>query len=178
MSESQTLLQMTKDLVQAQIRACKLSPQDMHETLRTIHDCLRTLSAQEASGQGGEAPWRLPPPNWQKSITKHFVRCLVCGKSAKQLTMRHLKAHGLDIRSYRQRFRIPLRQALSARTVTAHRKQLVQKFRPWEKAPTYLKKQERMRQAAVRKERLRKTPESETARVVRQQKRPSRKKIS
>jgi predicted transcriptional regulator len=177
---SQTLLEMAKDLVQAQIRAFKLSPEDMHETLNAIHDCLLGLHAREAYGQGaGEMPSRPPaPPNWRKSITKHFVRCLVCGASAKQLTLRHLKTHGLDARSYRIRFKIPLRQPLAARAVTAHRKQLALRLRPWEKAPMYLKKQETAKQAAVKKARLRKTHESETARAVVPPKRASRKRTT
>jgi len=179
---SQTLLEMAKDLVFAQIHTNKLSPEDMHETLRTLHECLLDLHTQEGSyGQGaGEAPSRPPEPrNWKKSITKHFVTCLVCGKSAKQLTVRHLKTHGLDSWSYRQRYRIPPRQPLSAREVTAHRKQLAQQLRPWEKAPGYIKKQEKAKQAAVKKPRLRKkAPEPETARVAGPPKRVSRKRPS
>jgi predicted transcriptional regulator len=148
---SQTLLEMTKDLVEAQIHACKLPPEDMHDALHTIHDCLLGLHAREAYGQG-EGPSR-PPADWRRSITKDFVRCLVCGASAKQLSVRHLKTHGLDSLSYRQRFRIPLRQPLAARDVTAHRKQLALQIRPWEKAPMYLKKQETAKQAAVKEAR-------------------------
>ena len=153
---SQTLLEMAKDLVFAQIHTNKLSPEDMHETLRTIHDCLLDLHARQASyGQGAvETSGRpLAPPNWRKSIRKHFVTCLVCGAIAKQLTVRHLETHGLDSWSYRQRYRIPPRQPLSARAVTAHRKQLAYQLRPWEKAPMYLKAHEKGQEPVVQKKR-------------------------
>jgi predicted transcriptional regulator len=64
---------------------------------------------------------------------------LVCGASFKQLSVRHLRNHELDPRSYRQRFGIPRTQPLSAKDTTAMRKKIVQQSRPWEKAPTYVK---------------------------------------
>src|SRR4029450_4164006 len=47
------------------------------------------------------------PANWRKSIAKHTVTCLECGQSLKQLSVRHLKEHGLDGRSYRVKYGIP-----------------------------------------------------------------------
>ena len=98
---TQTLLEMAKDLVQAQIYAHRLSPDDMHDLLHDIHTCLLALHIQETSSLGAiSTPERQPaPPNWRKSITKQTVTCLVCGATKKQLSVRHLKTHGLDTRS-------------------------------------------------------------------------------
>jgi len=71
------------------------------------------------------------------------VSCLACGQSFKQLSLKHLREHGLDGGSYREKYGIPPRQPLSARAVTTIRQQIVQTTRPWEKAPTYLKAQEK-----------------------------------
>jgi predicted transcriptional regulator len=57
----------------------------------------------------------------------------------KQLSVRHLKEHNLDARSYRAKYGIPRAQPLSAKDTTAMRKKIVQQSRPWEKAPTYMK---------------------------------------
>ena len=54
--------------------------------------------------------------HWKKSIKKYTIECLVCGAAFKQLSVRHLKEHGLDARSYRVRFGIPRTQPLSANT--------------------------------------------------------------
>jgi predicted transcriptional regulator len=81
--------------------------------------------------------------NWKKSIKKYTIECLVCGAAFKQLSVRHLKEHGLDARSYRVRYGIPRTQPLSAKDTTAMRKKIVQQSRPWEKAPTYIKAQDR-----------------------------------
>ena len=145
---SQTLLEMAKDLILAQIQAQKLSPEDMHTALQQTYSSLLALQAQEDSnGTVVVATPETPTAvNWRKSITKYHVTCLVCGASFKQLSVRHLREHGLDARSYRAKYGIPPRQPLSARSVTAIRKQIVQTTRPWEKAPTFLKAQEAIAQ--------------------------------
>ena len=44
---SQTLLEMAKDLVMAQIEAHKLSPEEMHQALQQTYGSLQALQAQE-----------------------------------------------------------------------------------------------------------------------------------
>jgi predicted transcriptional regulator len=151
---SQTLLEMAKDLVLAQIHVHKLSSDEMHTALQQTYTSLLALQAQEDSN--GSIPGATPetpavPVNWKKSITKHHVTCLECGQPFKQLSVRHLRHHALDARSYRIKYGMPQSQPLSARSVTAIRKEIVQKSRPWEKAPTYLKAQEKAKKAVAQK---------------------------
>jgi len=153
---SQILLEMTKDLVLAQIEAHRLSPEEMHTALQHTYASLQALKAQE--GANGRVAVVTPettskPANWRKSITKHTVTCLECGASFKQLSGKHLKDHGLDGRSYRAKYRIPRTQPLAAKEVTLRRKEIVQKSRPWEKAPTYLKAQEKAQKAVAQRKR-------------------------
>jgi predicted transcriptional regulator len=151
---SQTLLAMAKDLVLAQIQAQKLSPDEMHTALHQTYTTLMTLRAQEdAHGRVAAAAPEAPskPVTWRKSITKHTVKCLECGASFKQLSVRHLKEHGLDGKVYRVKYGIPRTQPLAAKVITSRRKEIVQRARPWEKAPTYLKAQERAAQAVAQK---------------------------
>ena len=151
---SQTLLEMAKDLVLAQIEAQRLSPDEMHAALQQTYASLLALKTQEDT-HGSVAvatPKTSPEPlDWRKSITKHTVTCLECGASFKQLSVRHLKEHGLDGRSYRIKYGIPRTQALAAKETTSRRKEIVQRSRPWEKAPTFLKAQEakEQKQASV-----------------------------
>src|SRR5215471_4573342 len=142
---SQTLLEMAKDLVMAQIAAHRLSPDEMHQALQQTYASLQALKAQEdANGSVAvvtpETP--LKPVNWRKSITKHAVTCLECRASFKQLSVRHLKEHGLDGRSYRIKYGIPRTQPLAVKEITSHRQEVVQRTKPWEKAPTFVKAQE------------------------------------
>ena len=142
---SQTLLAMEKDLVMAQIAAHRLSPEEMHGALQHTYASLQALKMQEdAHGSVAVATPETPsqPVNWRKSITKHQVMCLECRASFKQLSVRHLKEHGLDGRSYRVKYGIPRTQPLAAKETTSRRKEIVQRSRPWEKAPTFMKAQE------------------------------------
>ena len=144
-SMSQTLLEMAKDLVMAQIAAHKLSPDEMHQALQQTYATLQALKAQEeAHGSIAVVTTATPPApvNWRKSITKHTVTCLECRASFKQLSVRHLKEHGLDGRSYRVKYGIPRTQPLAAKEITSHRQEVVQRTKPWEKAPTFVKAQE------------------------------------
>ena len=73
---SQSLLEMTKDLVMAQIEAHRLSPEDMHQALQQTYASLQALQAQEdANGSIAVATPVAPaePIHWKKSITKHTV---------------------------------------------------------------------------------------------------------
>jgi predicted transcriptional regulator len=157
----QTLLEMAKDLVLAQIAAHRLSPEEMHTALQHTYASLQALKAQEdANGSVAIVISETSPEpvNWKKSITKHVVTCLECGASFKQLSVRHLKEHGLDGRAYRVKYGIPRAQSLAAKEITSRRKEIIQRSRPWEKAPTFRKAQEKAQKAvAQRKMTVRKT---------------------
>ena len=133
---------MAKDLIEAQIQAQVLSPEEMQKELRKTYASLKALKAKEESGAISTAhvpEAKAKDKTWKQSITKHTVMCLECGALFKQLSVRHLKEHDLDARSYRKKHGIPRTQPLSAKATTAIRKKIVQQSRPWEKAPTYMK---------------------------------------
>jgi predicted transcriptional regulator len=130
----QTVLEMAKELVMAQITAYGLTPESMRHALQNTHASLIALKMQEeGEGRGVEAVGERT--DWKQSIGRYAVTCLECGATFKQLSTRHLRNHGLDARSYRAKYRIPRTQALAARETTAQRRRIVQRIRPWEKAP-------------------------------------------
>ena len=139
---AQNLIEMSKDLVLAMIRANQIAPEDMQQELRNTYTSLAALQSKEASGETSGDGGSGIAVDWRKSIKKHSVSCLVCGDTFKQLSARHLRAHDLDPKSYRQQFGIPMSQPLSAKATTAKRREVVRTIRPWEKAPTYVKSQE------------------------------------
>ena len=137
---SQTLLEMTKDLVMAQINTKHLTPDSIQAALHSTYETLQRLDTSESPGENGnghgpsQGLGSHAEVNWKSSITRHSVRCLECGETFKQLSLRHLSAHDLDPRSYRVKYNIPRTQSLSAREVTARRRALAQQIRPWEQA--------------------------------------------
>lgn len=149
---AQSILEMAKDLVMAMIQAGTLSVEDMHKELQKTYASLLELKTKEEAAISGLP---LTPAvaasdtsngqekiEWKKSIRKHTIECLECGATFKQLSVRHLKEHDLDARSYRTKYGIPRTHPLSAKDTTAVRKKIAQKSRPWEKAPTYMKAQQ------------------------------------
>jgi len=139
----QSALEMAKELTMAFFETGNVPAEDMQDTLQRTHATLTALKAQEAAGTTTVPVSNALSANWRKSITKHAVTCLECGKPFKQLSTNHLMMHGLDGRSYRAKYGIPRTQSLAAKTTTARRREVVQELRPWEKAPMYRQAQER-----------------------------------
>src|ERR1700704_3459388 len=130
---SQTVLEMAKDLVLAQIEAHRLSPEEMHTALQHTYASLQALKAQEDAHESIAVVTPATPPapvHWRKSITKHTVTCLECRASFKQLSAKHLREHGLDGKTYRIKYGIPRTQPLAGKEITSRRKEIVQRSRP------------------------------------------------
>ena len=165
----QPLIEMAKDLTLALIENNLIAPEDMKKHLRQIHTSLCELKAREdlslVSGEGREAHSGTQPAlkDWRKSIKKYSIECLICGATFKQLLARHLRQHDLDLRTYRQQFGIPHTQPLSAKETTAMRRRVVQKIRPWEKAPTYVKAQQPAPEARPKRARKKATSTNQSS---------------
>jgi predicted transcriptional regulator len=133
---AQTILEMATDLTTALIQAGRILPEELQDTLQRIYASLMELKMQ---GENGVAT-PPTPANWRKSIARNSITCLECGATFKQLS-RHLRDHNLNAHSYRAKYGILRTQPLAARSVTAMRKTIAQRVRPWEKAPGYVKAQ-------------------------------------
>jgi predicted transcriptional regulator len=141
-SSTQSIVELVKDLTIALIEKRDISPEDMQDTLQRTYATLTALKVQEERGVFDPEPVSASSVgDWRKSITKHTVTCLECNLAFKQLSIRHLRMHGLDGHSYRAKYGIPRTQPLAARDTTARRRQVVQETRPWEQAATYRKGQ-------------------------------------
>jgi hypothetical protein len=59
----------------------------------------------------------------------------------------------LDGKAYRIKYGIPRTQPLAAKEITSHRQEVVQRTKPWEKAPTFVKAQEKAQKAVAQRKR-------------------------
>src|ERR671937_220376 len=91
---SKSLVEMASEIIAAQARHAPMSP---------------------------EGIGRLTP---QDSIQRNRVICLECNKEFKLLSNRHLALHGMNSREYKLKYGLPLRQALSARSLTLARRKI------------------------------------------------------
>ncbi len=134
---SKTLLEMAKELVTEHIRIGQVSAEEAQSLLLNTHQTLLSLQEAEMARAATPSPaasHAAIPTNWRRTITKHTITCMECGRTFKNLSARHLRTHDLDAQAYRTKYGIPRTQPLSARSATARRRELAQEIRPWEHA--------------------------------------------
>jgi predicted transcriptional regulator len=121
-----SLVEMASEIVTAQAGHMPMSPEEISEGVKKIFAVLRDLQDLEAGMvDGGVAAGgvsrKMHP---QESIQRNRVICLECHKDFKLLSNRHLALHGLTSREYKLKYGLPLRQALSAKSLTLARRKI------------------------------------------------------
>jgi predicted transcriptional regulator len=119
-----SLVEMASEIVAAQASHIPMSPEDISDGVRKVFEVLQTLQSLEAGMTGGldfEAAQVMKP---QDSIQRNRVICLECNKEFKLLSNRHLALHGLTSRDYKLKYGLPLRQPLSAKSLTQARRKI------------------------------------------------------
>jgi len=116
------ILQMAKDLVEAQATSRSMSTEEMITSLSEIYKALQGLSQQQEADTGeGEAG---PVVSRKKAFGKDKVYCMICGEGMKTLA-RHLRTkHDMTPSDYRKQFDIPTSQPLAARSYSETRRQM------------------------------------------------------
>jgi predicted transcriptional regulator len=119
--EEKHLLEITSEIVKAQASHAPMTADDMTEALKKVYKALKWICTQEEKSAKGEEG---PGVSGLDSIQRNKVICLECGKEFKQLSGKHLGLHGLSPRDYKKKHGIPLRQSLSARSLSAKRRRI------------------------------------------------------
>lgn len=117
MSHSYTELSATLVAAQAKTKSMKgeeicQSLEQVFETLFDLHRLERQSVSTPLLGTYDLDTLRQHP---HTSISQQHVTCLECGEAYQLLNGSHLKRHGLTSRSYKQKWNLPLTQALCAR---------------------------------------------------------------
>jgi len=121
---SKSLVEMASEIIAAQARHAPMSPEEISEGVKKVFVILQQLQVLEAgmpSSSEGEGLGKLTP---QDSIQRNRVICLECNKEFKLLSNRHLALHGMNSREYRIKYGLPMRQALSAKSLTLARRKI------------------------------------------------------
>ncbi len=134
---SKKLLEITAEIVQAQATVSKMTPEEIEATLaRTFATLQKIQSAEEGGTQfGAGEPFDGSAPEAQtqekigpkESIQENKVVCLECGVEMRQLTTKHLGTHGLTPREYKKKWGFPLKQSLSAKSLSKARSRAAKK---------------------------------------------------
>jgi predicted transcriptional regulator len=119
-----SLVEMASEIVAAQASHIPMSPEDISEGVRKVFEVLQNLQSLEAGMPGGTDIEATPVMKPQDSIQRNRVICLECNKEFKLLSNRHLALHSLTSRDYKLKYGLPLRQPLSAKSLTQARRKI------------------------------------------------------
>lgn len=121
---TKSLVEMASEIVAAQASQAAMSPEDISDGVRKVFAVLQQLQALEVSASSPQDPegWANMAP--EDSIQRNRVICLECHKEFKLLSNRHLTLHGMTSREYKVKYGLPLRQALSAKSLTLTRRKI------------------------------------------------------
>ena len=118
---SKSLVEMTAEIVQAQISTKDMSKDEIKAALHDTFLTLKGLQDAEASGHSLEQAESRPAMAPEKSIQKNQVVCLECGQAFKMLSPKHLKSHELTPKEYRKKYGFSMRQPLCAKALSDRR---------------------------------------------------------
>jgi predicted transcriptional regulator len=146
------LLEIAADLVQAQAANSRMSGEEMEAALMRTYNTLVKMQQAEQEGKAldalavpaeavEESAPQMPEP--AKSIQRNKVICLECGAEFKQLTANHLRSHQLTPREYKRKWGFPLKQPLTAKSLTASRSKSAKERGLPQKLKEYIEKRSR-----------------------------------
>ncbi|MDD3619742.1 MAG: MucR family transcriptional regulator [Desulfobulbaceae bacterium] len=118
---SKSLVEMTAEIVQAQINTKDMSGEEIKTALNDTFQVLKSLQEAEVSGQPFEQGESRPALAPEKSIQRNQVVCLECGQAFKMLSPKHLKSHDLTPKEYRKKYGFSMRQPLCAKSLSERR---------------------------------------------------------
>ena len=122
------LLEIAADIVQTQASKNQLSSEEVVSSLKQIFGALQELETQRTSVETVKEPEPAPDKMDPKdSIQADKIVCLECGAEMRQLTARHVQGHGLTVHDYRRKYNLPLKQPLSAKSLTKQRSKMAKK---------------------------------------------------
>ena len=110
------------ELAQAQASVRVMTEDEIITMVERLASKLKGLSECESVAE--DAPVAdAPAMDAKRSIKEKSITCLVCGKTMKVLTKKHLALHGLDAVSYREQFGLKKGTPLTCKELQRARKQ-------------------------------------------------------
>ena len=128
-----SLLELSTEMIAAQLQRQLMTPGEIVESLRTVFRALQDLQqtgdlhhTSDRTDSGDSLSFLRQNP--LKSIQRNQVICLESGSSYKLLSNRHLALYGMTPREYKKKWGIPMTTPLSARSLTNRRRKLAKEL--------------------------------------------------
>ena len=120
---AKSMVEMAAEIIAAQASQGRMTPEEITEGLQKTYGALQRIQARE-EGAPEPVEEKVPKPEPSASIQRNKIICLECGKEFKQLSRSHLASHGLNPRSYKQKYSISLGTPLTAKSLSARRRKM------------------------------------------------------
>jgi predicted transcriptional regulator len=117
---STNLLELSSEIVRAQASHSSMTADEMSEAIKKVYKALKWVKDREEKPESEKKAG--VQVNGMDSIKRNKVICLECGREFRQITGRHLNQHGITPKEYKKKHKIPLRQGLSAKSLTLKRR--------------------------------------------------------
>jgi predicted transcriptional regulator len=126
------LIEIASEIVNTQVSQSAMSAEDIAASLRQVFAALQQIQKAEETGATFEpgkesAPEEKPAPTPESSIQNDKVICLECGAEMRQLTQKHLSAHGMTQKDYKKKYGFAMKTALAAKSLTKARSKAAKK---------------------------------------------------
>ena len=108
-------------------------PMTASEVATYVNELVQSLQGV-VEGEEVKASPSVEPKN---SITETYAICLECGKKFKVIGNRHLKAHGLTVKEYKEKWGLKKGTSLAAKSLVRQRRKKMQEMRLWERKSTF-----------------------------------------
>jgi predicted transcriptional regulator len=118
------------EIVKAQASVRTMTEDEITTLVRKLSDSIRAISENSGSAAIVEEGEILDP---KKAIKEKSITCVICGKSFKLLTKKHLASHGLTADEYRERCGYKKRTPLVCKALQRDRRKKMQDMRLWER---------------------------------------------
>jgi len=118
------------EIVKAQASVRTMTEEEITAMVRKLSDSIRTLSENSGNIAVVEEGEMLDP---KKAIKEKSITCVMCGKSFKLLTKKHLASHGLTADEYRERCGYKKGTPLVCKALQRERRKKMQDMRLWER---------------------------------------------
>lgn len=124
----ETYLKEALEIVKAQASVRTMTEEEITTMVKKLSEGIRAIS--DSCGEDVEEPDAIDP---KKAIKEKTITCVVCGKSFKLLTKKHLASHDLTGDEYRERCGYKKGTPLVCKSLQRERRKKMQDMRLWER---------------------------------------------
>ena len=125
----ETYIKEALEIVKAQASVRTMNEEEITNMVKKLVEGIRNISEGVSTISEGEDKGIDP----QKALKEKTITCVLCGKSFKLLTKKHLASHGLTPESYREHCGYKRGTPLVCKSLQRERRKRMKDMRLWER---------------------------------------------